>query len=69
MMHDKFELYGDGTFGMISIKQKGSGTVPKVLTGSFTTREMAKRAIDRYLILNPVKEKKVKTDGKATSTD
>lgn len=71
MMHGKFELVGDGTFGMYSIKQEGSGTVPTVLKGMFTNKLNAMKAIDIYESIKAATAslKKVKQNGKATSTD
>lgn len=39
----------DGTFGLKVIKAKGSGALPNILKGSFTSEAFAQRAIDLYL--------------------
>ena len=41
-----YKLEHDGGFGMISIKPMGRGSVPKELTGTYTNRVMAMKAID-----------------------
>jgi hypothetical protein len=58
-----YNLVGDGAFSMLTIKNKGSGPVPKPLQGMFSTEFMAKRAIDLYL------NKKGKTNGSTKRTN
>ena len=38
-----------GTFNMYKIKNKGSGPAPKVLSGMYTTRDAAHKAIDGHI--------------------
>ena len=57
-----YEIYPDGTFGMKLVKNSGSGTIPKLLRGSFSNSVQAQRCIDRYL------EVKEKGNAKASSS-
>ena len=58
-----YKIMGDGTFGMKLIKRIGSGSLPKILSGSFTGFGPAKQAIDSSFL---VKERK---DAKTISSD
>lgn len=59
--HNGYNLVSDGKFGMISIKPIGRGSVPKELSGDYTSYHFAKMAVDNYV---GSKEK----DGKAKSS-
>lgn len=59
--HNGYKLESDGTFGMINVKPIGRGSVPKELSGAYTSYQYAKRAVDNYV---KGKEK----DGKAKSS-
>ncbi len=62
-----YEIYPDGTFGMKLVKNSGSGTIPKVLRGSFSNNVQAQRSIDRYLDTKvSVKEKSNAKTGSAS---
>ena len=61
--YKNYEIYSDKTFGMKLIKNSGSGTVPKILRGSFSNNNEAIKSIDRYLVT-----KKGKGNGKASSS-
>lgn len=43
-------IVSDGTFGNKSIKNSGSGTLPKVLRGVYTNNAQAIKSIDLYLV-------------------
>jgi len=38
-----------GTYSLLKIQAKGSGTIPDALNGSFTSSKEATLAIDKYL--------------------
>lgn len=38
-----------GTFPMLAVHSKGSGSIPNDLKGTFTTHKDAEIAVDRYL--------------------
>lgn len=44
-----YGIVSDGTFGFKRIKSIGPGKLPKELRGSFSTTDIAKRAIDFYV--------------------
>jgi len=46
--YDKYTIESDGPYGLKVIKSKGSGALPNVLKGHFTSDIMAIRAIDTY---------------------
>lgn len=60
MEYKGFKIVADGTFGMCSIKQLGSGAVPTSLLGSFTSPAQATYAIDAYQPKRGAKKKDVK---------
>ena len=62
--YKNYKIVPDGKYGMVAIFNSGSGVVPSVLKGAFTTGVVAMRAIDTYLD----RKKKVKSDGEAAST-
>ena len=49
-------IVGDGTYGQVFIRAKGSGKIPAVMTGTYTSPAIAQQFIDRYL--NSLKTKK-----------
>lgn len=49
MEYKGYNITSDGTFGQKVIKSIGPGTIPQLLTGSFTTVAEAEKAIDRYI--------------------
>lgn len=55
-----YNIKGDGTYGYQKITRKGSGPVPKALSGMYTSLSEARKAIDMH---GPAKEKK--SDAKA----
>lgn len=52
----EYQIVGDKTFGMKTIRPSGRGTVPGELRGSFTDFRNAKLAIDKYLSEKEKKE-------------
>jgi hypothetical protein len=63
MEYNGYFIENDNTFGMKKIKTRGSGALPNVLKGAFTTHQVAMKAIDSYL----ADRERVK-NGKETST-
>ena len=61
--YNGYGIEPDGAFGMKKIKSIGSGALPEVLKGSFTSTSIAMRAVDQYL-----STKEVKTNGKEAGT-
>lgn len=59
--HRGFRIVGDGTFGQKLIKQRGSGDIPRLLKGSYTTTPFAEKAIDQYLD-EPTPKQKAKVE-------
>lgn len=57
-----YKLVNDGTFSMVNIEAIGRGSVLKELRGSYTTRQMAKRDIDKVLSIKEKKRGKNKDD-------
>ncbi len=49
MDYKGYDVQPLGTFPMFNIKNKGSGPVPKALSGDFTSMREVKLAIDGYL--------------------
>ena len=49
MDYNGYRIQALDTFSMVKIMPKGSGSIPKPLTGLFTTKKLAKQAIDTYL--------------------
>lgn len=64
MEYKGFKIVADGTFGMYSIKQLGSGAVPESLKGAYTTPAQAQFAIDAYQPKRGAKKK----DGEVNPT-
>lgn len=52
-----------GTFPVFQVKSRGQGPVPKALSGMYTTKTEAIKAVDMYL--NSLK--KGRSNGKATA--
>lgn len=44
-----FDIVGDNGFGMKLIKRRGTGALPSLLQGLFTTPVEAQKAIDHYV--------------------
>lgn len=55
-----YNIVGDGTYGMCSIKTQGRGSLPKGLQGVYTKSTLAMQAIDGY-----VSGKEKDSDGEA----
>lgn len=68
MEYNGYNIVGDGTFGNLSIKNIGPGTIPVSLSGIFTKYPDAQIAIDRYSSLKQVALdlRKAKRDMKPT---
>lgn len=62
-MEHKGFLLVTGSMGMVGIKPKGRGSVPKNLRGAYTTKSWAMRAIDTHLS----RKEKVNVEAEATS--
>lgn len=48
-MYENYKILSDGKFGLKYIQMNGSGKLPRMLRGVFTTNREAELAIDRYL--------------------
>lgn len=62
MEYKGYNIVGDNTFGMVSIKPVGRGSVNNALLGGYTSRAFAMRAIDTFVSLSGKKEKRVAKD-------
>lgn len=49
MEYKGYKLESDGTYGYVSIKATGKGSVHKNLRGLYTTRAFAQKDIDSHL--------------------
>ena len=63
-----FRVVGDQTFGHKLIKQRGSGDIPAVLHGTYTSATVAQNAIDKYLDTPNTKAKGKVQDGKVNGS-
>jgi hypothetical protein len=56
MEYQGYVIEHDKTFGMFTIKNVGKGSVPKVLRGRYTSRDVTMKSIDQYKALTKNKE-------------
>jgi len=57
-----YEIVGDGTYSMRLIRHKGKGSLPKKLSGRYTTDAAAKVQIEAY-VAQKESSKNVKANG------